>query len=157
MRCSLLSRVIPFWKLLICFTVIYFVKFSAPFRTTHSPHCKKNPVDFTVKTGNWLPVHVPLLLLAPVDYWLIITKTSLFKYIGKFTSKIWKISDKNSNIFLMSAQKHRLWVLVRTALPRRFLRVPTIYILSRNMKNNVYPCTPQFYYIKVGFKAVIII
>ena len=38
-------------------------------------------------------------------------------------------------IFLISAQKHRLWVLVRTASLRRFQRVPTIYILSRNMKN----------------------
>ena len=38
-------------------------------------------------------------------------------------------------IFLISDQKHRLWVLVRTAWPRRFLRVPTIYVLSRNMKN----------------------
>ena len=26
-------------------------------------------------------------------------------------------------------------------------------ILSRNKKNNVYPCKPQFYYIKVGFKG----
>ena len=25
------------------------------------------------------------------------------------------------------------------------------------MKNNVYPCKPQFYYIKVGFKGVKII
>ena len=24
---------------------------------------------------------------------------------------------------------------------------------SRNKKNNVYPCKPQFYYIKVGFKG----
>ena len=38
-------------------------------------------------------------------------------------------------IFLISAQKHRLWVLVRTASPRRFKQVPTIYVLSRNMKN----------------------
>ena len=38
-------------------------------------------------------------------------------------------------IFLISAQKHRLWVLVRTASPRRFQRVPTIYVLSSNMKN----------------------
>ena len=38
-------------------------------------------------------------------------------------------------IFLISAQKHRLWVLVRTASARRFYRVPTIYVLSRNMKN----------------------
>ena len=27
-------------------------------------------------------------------------------------------------------------------------------ILSRNKKNNVYPCKPQFYYVKVGFKGV---
>ena len=38
-------------------------------------------------------------------------------------------------IFLISAQNHRLWVLVRTASARRFLRVPAIYVLSRNMKN----------------------
>ena len=36
-------------------------------------------------------------------------------------------------IFLISAQKHRLLVLVRTASPRRFKRVPTIYVLIRNM------------------------
>ena len=29
--------------------------------------------------------------------------------------------------------------------------------LSRNKKNNVYPCKPQFYYIKMGFKEVKII
>ena len=28
---------------------------------------------------------------------------------------------------------------------------------SRNKKYNVYPCKPQFYYIKVGFKGVNII
>ena len=33
----------------------------------------------------------------------------------------------------------------------------TIYVLSRNKKNNAYPCKPQFYYIKVGFKGVKII
>ena len=38
-------------------------------------------------------------------------------------------------IFFYFAKKHRLWVLVRTASPRRFQRVPTIYVLSRNMKN----------------------
>ena len=30
-------------------------------------------------------------------------------------------------------------------------------ILSRNKTNKVYPCKPQFYYIKVGFKGVNII
>ena len=34
---------------------------------------------------------------------------------------------------------------------------PQSMFLSRNNKNNVYPCKPQFYYIKVGFKRVKII
>ena len=34
---------------------------------------------------------------------------------------------------------------------------PQSMFLSRNKKNNVYPCKPQFYYIKVGFKGVNII
>ena len=33
-----------------------------------------------------------------------ITKTRLFKYIEKFTTKNWKFSDKNSDIFHISAQ-----------------------------------------------------
>ena len=34
---------------------------------------------------------------------------------------------------------------------------PQSMFLSRNKKNNVYPCKPQFYYIKVGFRGVKII
>ena len=34
---------------------------------------------------------------------------------------------------------------------------PQSMFLSRNKKNNAYPCKPQFYYIKVGFKGVNII
>ena len=34
---------------------------------------------------------------------------------------------------------------------------PQSMFLSRNMKNNVYPCKPQFYYVKVGFNRVEII
>ena len=37
--------------------------------------------------------------------------------------------------FLIFAPKHRLWVLVRTASARRFKRVHTIYVLSKNKKN----------------------
>ena len=33
-----------------------------------------------------------------------ITRTRLFKYTENFTSKNWKFSDKNSDIFLISAQ-----------------------------------------------------
>ena len=64
---------------------------------------------------------------------------------------------KNPDIFHISAQKHWLWVLVRTASVRRFLRVPTIYVVKRNKKTNAYPFKPQFYYIKVDFKEVKII
>ena len=32
-------------------------------------------------------------------------------------------------------------------------KFPQSMFLSRNKKNNVYPCKPQFYYIKVGFKG----
>ena len=31
---------------------------------------------------------------------------------------------------------------------------PQSMFLSKNKENNVYPCKPQFYYIKVGFKGV---
>ena len=34
---------------------------------------------------------------------------------------------------------------------------PRSMVLSKNKKNNVYPCKPQFYYIKVGFMGVKII
>ena len=67
-----------------------------------------------------------------------ITKTRLFKYTENFTTKkMKKFQIKNS--FHIS------------------VRVPTIYVFDRNQKNNVYPCKPQFYYIKVGFKGVKII
>ena len=39
------------------------------------------------------------------------------------------------HFFLIFASKHRLLVLVRTASLRRFYSVPTIYVLSKNMKN----------------------
>ena len=64
-----------------------------------------------------------------------------------------KFSDKNSDIFQISAQiidcGHSL------EPPRRggSNEYPQSMFLSRNKKNNVYPCKPQFYYIKVGFKG----
>ena len=44
-------------------------------------------------------------------------------------------------------------------LPRRggSNEYPQSMFFSRNKKNNIYPCKPQFYYIKVGFKGVKII
>ena len=44
-------------------------------------------------------------------------------------------------------------------LPRRggSNEYPQSMFFSRNKKNNVYPCKPQFYYIKVEFEGVKII
>ena len=54
-------------------------------------------------------------------------------------------------------KKHRLWYSFEP--PRRggSNEYPQSMVLSRNKKNDVYPCKPQFYYIKVGFKGVNII
>ena len=53
--------------------------------------------------------------------------------------------------------KHSLWVPLE--LPQRggSNEYPRSMFLNRNKKNNVYPCKPQFYCIKVGFKGVKII
>ena len=90
-----------------------------------------------------------------------ITKTRLFKYLENFTSKNWKFSEKkthkNSDIFHISAQNIDCGYLLEP--PRRggSNEYPQSMFLSRNKKNNVYPCKPLFYYIKVGFKGVKII
>ena len=50
---------------------------------------------------------------------------------------------------------HNLYFLAEI---RKIMYTPVNPIFfSRNKKNNVYPCKPQFYYIKVGFKGVKII
>ena len=78
-----------------------------------------------------------------------ITKKRLFKYIVNFTTKNWNFSDKNSDIFFpISAQNIDCGYS---------LEYPQYMFLSRNKKNNVYPCKPQFYYIKVGLKGIKII
>ena len=64
-----------------------------------------------------------------MKYWHI-TKTCLYNFDPlKPHFYIIKLGFTGVYInFLISSQKHRLWVLVRTALPK-------IYVLSRNMKN----------------------
>ena len=57
---------------------------------------------------------------------------------------------KNSDIFHISAQNIDCGYSLEPLEPQSTF-------LSRNNKNNVYPCKPQFYYIKVGFKGVKII
>ena len=64
------------------------------------------------------------------------------------------------------SEKKKIWYFSYSALnidcghrlepPRRggSNEYPQSMFLSRNKKTNVYPCKPQFYYIKVGFKGV---
>ena len=61
---------------------------------------------------------------------------------------------KNSDIFRISPQNTDCGYSLEP--PRRdgSNEYPQSMFLSRNKKNNVYPCKPQFYYIKVGFKGV---
>ena len=83
-----------------------------------------------------------------------ITKTRLFIYIENFTKNSFQI--KILIFFYISAQNvdcgirlNRLAEAVLTSTHNLFW--------SRNKKTNVYPCKPQFYYIKVGFTGVKII
>ena len=68
-----------------------------------------------------------------------------------------KFPDKNYDIFHNSAQNLDCGYSLEP--PRRggSNEYPQSMFLSRNKKNNVYPCKPQFYYIKVGLKGVKII
>ena len=64
---------------------------------------------------------------------------------------------KNSDIFYISAQNIDCGYSLEP--PRRggSNEYPHSMLLCKNKKNNVYPCKPQFYYIKVGFKGIKII
>ena len=64
---------------------------------------------------------------------------------------------KNSNFFHISAQNIDCGYSLEP--PRRggSYEYPQSMFLSKNKKNIVYHCKPQFYYIKVGFKGVKII
>ena len=86
-----------------------------------------------------------------------ITKTCLFKYTENFTTKNWKFSDKKSDNFHIPAQNIDCGYSLELPCRGSSNENPQSILLSRNQKNNVYPCKPQFYYIEVGFKGVKII
>ena len=90
-------------------------------------------------------------------------KIRLFKYIENFTAhptpppktKFFRL--KNSDIFHISAQNIDYGYSLE--LPQRggSDEYPQTMFLSRNKKNNLYPCNPQLYHTKMGFKGVKII
>ena len=64
---------------------------------------------------------------------------------------------KNSDIFHISDQNTDCGYSLEPPHRGGSNEYPQSMFWSRNKKNNVYPCKPQFYYIKVGFKGVKII
>ena len=68
-----------------------------------------------------------------------------------------QIKKKKTVIFHISAQNIDCGYSLEP--PRRggSNEYPQSMFLNRNKKNDVYPCKPQFYYIKVGFNGVKII
>ena len=87
------------------------------------------------------------------SYIYIITKTRLLKYVENFTSKNRKKSDKISDIYRITAQNIDCGYSLEPPCRGGSNEYPQTMFLSRNKKSNIYPCKPQFYYIKVGFKG----
>ena len=64
---------------------------------------------------------------------------------------------KNFDIFHISAQNIDCGSSLEPSRRGGSNEYPQSMFLSRNKRNNVYFCKPQFYYIKGGFEGVIII
>ena len=60
---------------------------------------------------------------------------------------------KNLDIFHISAQNIDCGYSLEPPRQGGSNEYPQFMFSSKNKKNNVYPCKPQFYYIKVGFKG----
>ena len=69
----------------------------------------------------------------------------------------WKFSDKNSDIFHISAQNIDCGYPLEPYRRGSSNEYQNLSFFSRNEKNNVYPCKLQFCCIKVGFKRANII
>ena len=78
-----------------------------PLWFTQHDNSKRNARNRTW-TSLW---HLTLVILNKLRW----HGSSHYKYIENFTSKNWKFSDKNSDIFSYFCSKHRLCVFVRTA------------------------------------------
>ena len=83
-----------------------------------------------------------------------IMKRRLFKYTENFITKNEKFQIKKSDIFHISAQNIDCGYSLEPPWRGVSNEYPQSMFLSRNKKNNVYPCKPQFCYIKVGFQGV---
>ena len=94
--------------------------------------------------------------------WVLTVVSTLRKYAYSYILKILPPKNenfqiKNSDIFHVSAQNIDCGYSLEPPHRGGSNEYPQSMFSSRNKENNVYPCKPQFYYIKVGFKGVKII
>ena len=79
--------------------------------------------------------------------------TPILIYWKFYHQKKEKLQIKNSDILHISAQNIDCGYSLEPPLRGGSNEYPQSMFLSRNKKNNIYPCKLQFYYIKVGFKG----
>ena len=82
-------------------------------------------------------------------------KNTPIQIYWKFHHKKLKLYRQNFWYFFhISAQNIDCWYSLELPCWGSSNEYPQSMFLSRNKKNNVFPCKPQFYCIKVGFKGV---
>ena len=81
-------------------------------------------------------------------YWKILPQKK--KQKKNNNKKPRNFSDKNSDIFHISAQNIDCGYSLEPPRWGGSNEYPQYMFLSSNKNNNAYPCKPQFYYIKVG-------
>ena len=101
---------------------------------------------------NVCPVRMP-----KVRFMTALRKHAYSNILKISSPKIENFPIKTSDIFHISAQKIDCGYSLEPPCRGGSNEYPQPIFFSRNKKNNVYPCKPQFYYIKVGFKGVKII
>ena len=88
-------------------------------------------------------------------FFFSLRKHAYSKKVKILPPKKWKFFDKkNSDIFHISAQNIDCGYSLEPPRQGGSNEYPQFMFFSRNKKNNVFPCKPQFYYVKVGFKGV---
>ena len=100
-------------------------------------------------------------LEAPIETILVnnttITKHAYSNILKILSPKNEKFQTKISEIFRISAPNIDCGYSLEPPRQCSSNEYTQSMLLSRNSKNNVYPCKPQLYYKKVGFKGVKII
>ena len=125
---------------------------------THSPRVRSRAINHTGLTHWSLDLNnVTNLENLPSEVSGALQKKMLIQIYRKFHLQKQNFQIKSYDIFHITAQNLDCGYSLEP--PRRggSNEYPQSMFLSRNKKNNVFPCKPQFYYIKVGFHGVNII